>query len=181
MKRYWRLHRSHYRATIKLGLPVVISQLGQITVGLADNIMIGRLGTTELAAASFANTLFSLPLIFGMGFAMSLTPLTGRAFSDHDYGTVKSLWKNGLASNLIMAAILLGVAALLYMVMPGMNQPEHLIPIARQYYLYIALSLLPLMLFLTGKQLFEGMSNTRTAMVITLWGMCSTSLGTTRL
>ena len=170
MRRYWRLNRSHYKATIKLGLPVVISQLGQITVGLADNIMVGRLGTTELAAASFANTLFSLPLIFGMGFAMSLTPLTGRAYSDQDYGTVKSLWKNGLASNLIMAAILLGVAALLYLVMPQMNQPEHLIPIAQEYYIYIALSLLPLMVFLTGKQLFEGMSNTRTAMVITLSG-----------
>lgn len=79
MERYWRLHRGHYRATLRLGVPVVISQLGQITVGLADSIMIGRLGATELATAAFANTLFSLPLIFGMGFAMSLTPFTGRA------------------------------------------------------------------------------------------------------
>lgn len=46
MKSYLRLHRSHYNETIKLGLPVVISQLGQITVGLADNIMIGQMGTT---------------------------------------------------------------------------------------------------------------------------------------
>src|SRR5690554_8194797 len=87
MERYWRQHRGHYRATLRLGVPVVISQLGQITVGLADSIMIGRLGATELATAAFANTLFSLPLIFGMGFAMSLTPFTGRAWARKDYAS----------------------------------------------------------------------------------------------
>lgn len=170
MKSYLRLHRSHYNETIKLGLPVVISQLGQITVGLADNIMIGQMGTTELAAASFANTLFSLPLILGMGFAMSLTPLVGRAWGNQDETTVKSLWKNGLISNLIMALALLLFAFVLYGVMPLMHQPEHLIPISRPYFVYIAASLLPLMVFLTGKQLFEGLSNTRTAMTIILSG-----------
>lgn len=170
MKRYWRLHRSHYRATLKLGLPVIISQLGQITVGLADNIMIGRLGTSELAAASFANTLFSLPLIFGMGFAMSLTPLTGRSFSQGDHYSIKKLWKNGLVANISIAVFLLMTAGLIYLLMPRMNQPEHLIPVAQGYFVYIAMSLLPLMVFLTGKQLFEGMSNTKTAMVIILSG-----------
>lgn len=170
MKRYLRLHRSHYKETIKLGLPVVVSQLGQITVGLADNIMIGQMGTTQLAAASFANTLFSLPLIFGMGFAMSLTPLVGRAWGKHDGAAVKSLWKNGLTSNLLMASGLLLFAFLLYVAMPFMQQPGHLIPISRQYFIFIAASLLPLMIFLTGKQLFEGLSNTKTAMIIILSG-----------
>lgn len=170
MKRYLRLHRPHYKETLKLGLPVIVSQLGQITVGLADNMMIGQIGITELAAASFANTLFSLPLILAMGFAMSLTPLVGRAWANHDEKAVKSLWKNGLVSNSLMAAALLLFAFLLYVTMPLMHQPEHLIPISRQYFVYIAASLLPLMVFLTGKQLFEGLSNTRTAMMIILSG-----------
>ncbi len=170
MKDYWRNNRTHYIETMKLGLPVIVSQLGQITVGLADNIMIGRLGTTGLAAASFANTLLSLPLIFGMGFAMSLTPLAGRAYADNNPREVKTLWQNGLFSNMAMAIFLLVAASILYATMPLMNQPEHLIPIARGYYVYVALSLVPMMVFMTGKQLFESMANTKAAMVITLAG-----------
>lgn len=177
MKRYWRLHRGHYRATLRLGVPVVISQLGQITVGLADSIMIGRLGATELATAAFANTLFSLPLIFGMGFAMSLTPFTGRAWARKDYASIRTLWKNGLLTNLLMAFALLLVAAGLYLAMPLMLQPLHLVAPAQSYFLILASSLLPLMVFFSGKQLLEGLSNTRIAMIITLLGNLLNILG----
>lgn len=177
MKRYWRLHRGHYRATLRLGVPVVISQLGQITVGLADSIMIGRLGATELATAAFANTLFSLPLIFGMGFAMSLTPFTGRAWARKDYASIQTLWKNGLLANLLMAFALLLVAAGLYLAMPLMQQPVHLVAPAQSYFLILSASLLPLMVFFSGKQLLEGLSNTRIAMIITLLGNLLNILG----
>lgn len=85
MKRYWRLFRPHYVETQKLALPVIIAQVGQITIGLVDNMMIGQLGKTQLAAAAFANTLFALPLIFGMGFSMAITPLVGKAFGIGNY------------------------------------------------------------------------------------------------
>lgn len=177
MKRYWRLHRGHYRETLRLGVPVVISQLGQITVGLADSIMIGRLGATELATAAFANTLFSLPLIFGMGFAMSLTPFTGRAWARKDYASIQTLWKNGLLANLLMAFALLLVAAGLYLAMPLMQQPVHLVAPAQSYFIILSASLLPLMVFFSGKQLLEGLSNTRIAMIITLLGNLLNILG----
>lgn len=177
MERYWRLHRGHYRATLRLGVPVVISQLGQITVGLADSIMIGRLGATELATAAFANTLFSLPLIFGMGFAMSLTPFTGRAWARKDYASIQTLWKNGLLANLLMAFALLLVAAGLYLAMPLMQQPVHLVVPAQSYFIILSASLLPLMVFFSGKQLLEGLSNTRIAMIITLLGNLLNILG----
>lgn len=177
MERYWRLHRGHYRETLRLGVPVVISQLGQITVGLADSIMIGRLGATELATAAFANTLFSLPLIFGMGFAMSLTPFTGRAWARKDYAAIQSLWKNGLLANLLMAFALLLVATGLFLAMPLMQQPKHLVAPAQSYFLILASSLLPLMVFFSGKQMLEGLSNTRIAMIITLLGNLLNILG----
>lgn len=177
MEKYWRLHRGRYRATLRLGVPVVISQLGQITVGLADSIMIGRLGATELATAAFANTLFSLPLIFGMGFAMSLTPFTGRAWARKDYASIQTLWKNGLLANLLMAFALLLVAAGLYLAMPLMQQPVHLVAPAQSYFIILSASLLPLMVFFSGKQLLEGLSNTRIAMIITLLGNLLNILG----
>lgn len=168
MKRFWRLHRLHYRDTMRLGFPVMIAQLGQITVGLADNMMVGRLGTTELAAAAFANMLVSLPLFFGMGFALAITPLMGKAVGAGDTRQMGLLWRNGLAANAMVGGLILLVCAVLYGAMPYMDQPISILAISRSYFCYIALSMFPLMLFMLGKQVCEGLADTRTAMVVTV-------------
>ena len=49
---------------LRLGFPVLISQLGMILVSFADNIMVGRYSTDALASASFVNNLFNLPLFY---------------------------------------------------------------------------------------------------------------------
>ncbi|TCN68599.1 MATE family efflux transporter [Acetobacteroides hydrogenigenes] len=170
MKRFWRLHRLHYRDTMRLSLPVMISQLGQITVGLADNMMVGRLGTTELAAAAFANMLVSLPLFFGMGFALSLTPLVGKAYGANDMTAIGSYFRHGLLSNALVGLLLVAVCGGLYLMMPLMHQPGSILGIAQSYFIYIALSMFPTMLFLMGKQLCEGMADTKSAMLVTIVG-----------
>lgn len=168
MKRYWRLFRPHYAETQKLALPVIIAQIGQITVGLIDNMMIGQLGKTELAAASFANTLFALPLIFGMGFAMAITPLIGKAYGNGNSSELKALQKAAFITNFIMALILIAVCIAIYVFMPLMGQPKNILSQSQSFFSIISLSILPLMIFLSGKQVAEGLSNTRLAMVITL-------------
>ncbi|HAC21507.1 MAG TPA: MATE family efflux transporter, partial [Porphyromonadaceae bacterium] len=67
-----------YRSIIRVGIPIILGQLGIIVVGFTDNIMVGRYGTDSLAAASFVNNLFNLVFICGMGFSYGLTPLVGR-------------------------------------------------------------------------------------------------------
>lgn len=162
------MYRSHYAKTRKLALPVIVAQIGQITVGLADNMMIGRLGKTELAAAAFGNTLFSLPLIFGMGFAMAVTSLAGKANGLENSVQLKSLKKAAVFANGAMAILLGIVCLLLYLAMPYMQQPENILDDSRKYFSIIALSVIPLMLFLSGKQFAEALSNTKLAMMITL-------------
>ena len=51
---------NHYKETIRLGVPIMLGQLGIIIVGFADNIMVGHHSTQELAAASFVNNFFKL-------------------------------------------------------------------------------------------------------------------------
>lgn len=45
---------------IKLGLPILIGQLGMIVVGFADTAMVGNYSTDALASASFVNNLFNV-------------------------------------------------------------------------------------------------------------------------
>lgn len=60
------LHREN-RRTLALALPIVAGFVGQMLMGLADTLMVGKVGTVPLAACGFANTLLSIPLVFGFG------------------------------------------------------------------------------------------------------------------
>ena len=51
---------THYKALLKLGIPIVIGQLGMIVLGFADTLMIGHHSTEDLAGASFVNNIFNL-------------------------------------------------------------------------------------------------------------------------
>ena len=55
MLKLFRLN-NEYGATLRLAVPIILSQVGQIITQLADNIMVGRLGTLPLAAVSFGGT-----------------------------------------------------------------------------------------------------------------------------
>ena len=60
---------SDYSALVRLGVPIVVGQIGNVVLGFADTIMVGRHSMQELAAASFVNTMFTLVVIFATGFS----------------------------------------------------------------------------------------------------------------
>lgn len=170
LKRQWESYSPLFSTILKLGWPVILAQVGQISVGLVDNMIIGQLGRTPLAAASFTNTIFNIVLLFGMGFTFILTPKIGEAIGLGDEEKATSSFKNSLAANGILSLLLLGVLVALYIGMPYMGQPEAIIPSSQAYLIILMLSLIPQMVFLTFKQLFEGIGDTKIGMKITLGG-----------
>lgn len=78
MANYFSIFRPHYKSNFALALPVMLSQAGQMIVVLADNIMVGQLGATELAAVALANNIFVVGMMFGIGLVTGLTPLLGK-------------------------------------------------------------------------------------------------------
>ena len=65
------LVKSHHKALLSIGIPIVIGQIGMIILGFADTLMIGHHSTKELAAASFVNNIFNLIIIFSNGFSFA--------------------------------------------------------------------------------------------------------------
>lgn len=155
-----------YRKNLVLAVPVILAQIGQVTVNLADNIMVGHVGTVELAAASFAINVFHVGMLFGLGITYGLTPLVGQAFGSK--GKIGEWLKNGLLVH-SLAAVAIGVlmSALIF-IMPQMGQTAEVVQLAIPYYLIQVLSLVPLLLFFSVKQFFEGVGNTKIAMIITI-------------
>jgi MATE family multidrug resistance protein len=157
-----------YKRNLHLALPVVISQIGQVSVSLIDNMMVGHVGTSELAAASFANSVFMIGMFFGMGITFGITPLIGSAFSGGKFAEVAVWLKNGIFTHLAAAFVLCFIMAGVYFLLPLMGQTEAVTQLAQPYYLLLCISYIPFMLFFSFKQILEGIGNTKVAMHITI-------------
>ncbi len=161
-------YRSHVKATLSVAYPVMLSQLGHVLVGVADSVMVGALGAEPLAAVSLANGLVSLGLMFGIGVSLAITPLVAAADGGDTTHDRAQVFRHGLVINMITGGALMLLLAASAGVLPWLDQPPRVVALAIPYLIIVALSLLPFMLFQTFRQYAEGLSFTRTAMVITL-------------
>lgn len=146
----------------------MIAQAGQMSVQLIDSIMVGHVGTEELAAAAFAGSVFVIGYVFGMGFTFGITPLVGQAFGNDDSKRVGGLLRDSFVLNTMMTLVLTLLLYLLSYAMPYFGQPPEVVELAIPYYRILVLSLLPLLLFYTFKQFLEGIGKTKVATIATL-------------
>jgi MATE family multidrug resistance protein len=159
---------SEYGRLIRLALPLVLTQAGQMTVHLVDNAMIGRVGTTELAAASFANSIYVVIMLFGIGVFMGVTPLVSRARGGRDDLAAAALMKSSLAFSGLLIAAVTALAGAVALAMPLMGQTASVVRLSLPYYGLLALSTIPLLTFILLKQIGEGLGNTTAAMGATV-------------
>lgn len=163
-------YRQQVVSLLRLGLPIVVGQLGMIILGLADTIMIGHHSTEELAAAAFVNNVFNLAIIFATGFSYGLTPLIGMLQGSGNTQGIGRVFRNALAANAVIAVLLTGAMFVVYCLVDKMGQPEELLPYIRPYFILQLVSLLFIMLFNAFRQFAEGLTDTRTPMWILLGG-----------
>ena len=158
----------YYKRNLHLAFPIILSQVGQISVHLVDNMMVGHVGTVELAAASFANNIFMIGMYFGMGITYGLTPLVGESFGKGKFKELAIWLKNGVLTHSSAAFILTLIMFATYFLLPYLGQTNEVVSQAKPYYLLLCASYFPFMLFFSIKQFFEGIGNTKMAMQITL-------------
>lgn len=132
-------------------------------------MMVGHVGTTELAAASFAINIFHIGMLFGLGVALGLTPLVGQSFSSGKQTNLGAWLKNGTLVYFIFALLICAVLSAVIMFMNRMGQRAEVVQLAIPYYLIQVSSLIPLMIFFSFKQFLEGIGNTKIAMAITIF------------
>ncbi len=166
--KFYSQYKKHYHSIIKIGIPIIIGQLGIILVGIVDNVMVGQYGTLDLAAASFVNNLFNIPILFGLGFSYGLTPLVGQFFGRNDKYKAGQLLRNSLAVNLGLGILMAAIMTLAWFNIERFGQPKELLPLIRPYFLLHLASLVFVMLFNSFKQFADGITDTKTPMYIIL-------------
>jgi MATE family multidrug resistance protein len=146
----------------------VLSQLGHVLVGTADSVMVGRVGTAELAAVSVANAVFSVTMMFGIGVSFGLTPLVAQSDGEGNHRSSMRFMKHSFVINVIFGIILFSFLLFGGYILDVLDQPKEVVVLAKPYLAVIGFSLLPFMVFQTFKQFAEGLSLTKQAMYITL-------------
>lgn len=160
-------YTKEFAYNLKLAYPVILGMVGHSLIGFFDNVMVGKLGTAELAAVSLGNSFVFIAMSIGIGFSTAITPLVAEADAEGNKQNIKSTLKHGLVLctgvGLALFIVLLFAKPLMYL----MDQPDEVVVLAQPYLDMVAFSLIPLTMFQALKQFADGLSETRYAMYAT--------------
>ena len=159
-----------FHRNINLSYPVIIGLLGHTLVQFVDNVMVGQLGTAELAAVSLGNSFFFIAMSIGIGFSTAITPLIAETDGMKNVTLGKNIFIHGLILCVFLGIILSCAVIFCNPLLFRMGQPKEVALLAFPYLKWIGLSLIPLISFQGFKQFTEGLSFTRPAMYATLLG-----------
>lgn len=163
-------YETHYRNLTYLGVPIIIGQLGNLILNFADTLMISHHSTEELAAAAFVNNMFTLVIVFAIGFTYAITALVGNLYGQEKTHRIGELMKSAVAANTCMAVFLSAIMWVLYINLGNLGQPEELLPLMRSYFVIQLVSLPFVCWFNTFRQFTDGITDTRVAMWILIGG-----------
>lgn len=170
MASIFQTYKDDFSKNLKLAFPIMASQLGQITVNLIDNIMVGKLGAVSLAAVSLGNALFAVFMIIGMGITFALPPLVSNAHGAGETKKISQYFKHSSIVNFIFSLITVAVILAALPLLNHLGQDPEVVLLAKEYLYYSAWSIIPYMIFLTFRSYSEGLSNTVLPMIAMIAG-----------
>jgi multidrug resistance protein, MATE family len=167
---WYQEYKGDFRNNVVLALPIMAGQLGQITVNIVDNLMVGHLGAEALAAISFSIAIFIVFFIVGMGISFALPPLVSKAQGGGKSRRISVYFKHSLVINVLYAIFSIALVELLIPWMPYMGQNPDVVLLAQPYLRIAIWSMIPMMLFQTLRCYADGMSETLAPMIAMLIG-----------
>ncbi|WHF52171.1 MATE family efflux transporter [Chryseobacterium gotjawalense] len=155
------LNPVHTKRLFKLALPVMITQVGQVSVQLFDNIMVGKLlGADALASVSLANGVFFSVFVLALGFSLAIPPLVAEAQSQNDHNMINRIFRHGFVVNMFIGLLLVILMLFALPLLYHLDQPANIIPDTESYLRITIISILPFMAFQTMREVSEGLSFT---------------------
>jgi MATE family multidrug resistance protein len=158
------LYTKEFRYNMQLAYPVILGMLGHTLIGIVDNIMVGKLGSTELAAVSLGNSLIFVAMSLGIGFSTAITPIVAEADAEKDSTKIRAAFHHGLFLCTILGFLLFGLVVFAKPIMELLHQPKEVILLAKPYLDWVAFSLVPLIIYQGYKQFADGLSMTKISM-----------------
>jgi MATE family multidrug resistance protein len=159
------------RKILILSVPIIFAQLGNVLLGITDTIMVGKVGKAELAAVGLSNQIFFLVTVIGMGIMTALTTLVASSKGAENKKECGEFLRSGIELSLLISLLIFVVLIIISYNFYIFAQPEVINQMAGKYLRIMAVSVFPLLLFLSFKHFNDGISVSKPAMVITFIGV----------
>ncbi|MEI8293468.1 MAG: MATE family efflux transporter [bacterium] len=145
------------RRTFFLALPIVAGLVGQMLMGIADTIMVGRVGVVPLAACAFANTILVVPMVFGFGLLSAVSVNASHAHGARRTHLAGDSLRGGVLLALGMGLMAGGGAHAGVPLLRLLGQPQEINTTVGVFFLLCAWSLLPLFVSGAAKNFCEAL------------------------
>ena len=155
-----------------LGVPIILTQLSQMGIGVIDAIMAGRVSPTDLAGVALGGNFYFPPVVLLSGVAMAVTPLVSQM-----HGAGKEAGGGAVVRQALWIGVLGGLLAMGLMLQFGeagyrlIGVDEAAIPIATAYLTYMSFGVVPTLAFFVLRYLCEGLSWTTPSMIVAFGGL----------
>jgi MATE family multidrug resistance protein len=156
------------RGTLTLAVPIMAGQLSQMLMGVADSVMVGRVGVVPLAASSFANSLLSVPFLFGIGLLQCISVRAAEAHGAGDRQTTGEVLRHGLALSVLAGLAMIALVLVSATQLQRFGQPPEVAVGARNFLILVGISMLPMFMAMSLRQFSEALNHPWPPMAIML-------------
>jgi multidrug resistance protein, MATE family len=157
--------RQEFRPMFTLALPVVLAELGWMTMGLVDTLMVGRLSAEAIGAVGIGSSVFMGICVFAMGLLLGLDTLVAQAFGAGRLDECHRWLLHGVVLALVLS---IPITALLFWISSGLDawgMDPVVLELTRPYLDIVSWSLLPLLLYAAFRRYLQGMGVVRPVMI----------------
>jgi multidrug resistance protein, MATE family len=160
--------RAELAETVRLAVPMALTQLGQVVMMTTDLVLIGRLGDKSLAAAALAHTVLFVAFTCGMGVVGAVAPLAAQAYGARQPRMVRRALRVGL-----WATFMLGVPLTLVQfkgadILIALGQTPESAVLAGRYLMGMAWAIIPGWTFIALRNFMGAVNRPEPALWITL-------------
>lgn len=142
---------------LRLAIPVVLAELGWMSMGVVDTIMVGPLGPQAISAAGVGNAMHLAFAIFGMAVMLGLDTLVSQAFGARNIRECHRLFFDGLALAALLTVPIMLLLALVWFAIPFLGFHDAVRPLVESYFGIVILSTPFLMAYATCRRYLQGM------------------------
>lgn len=157
-----------FSKTFKIALPLIISNVSQVGLGLVDSAMIGAVDYRQLAASALVLNIIAIPQVLGMGMAIAVSPLTAIANGQKDTFKASQVLFNGFFLTSIAAIFIALTLVSTNRFLSNLGQDKDVVIYAVPFFKLIAWSLIPMLIFAAVKQFCDGLEFTKIGMMLSL-------------
>jgi MATE family multidrug resistance protein len=162
---YW---RDELTGTVKLALPIALTQLGQVAMMTSDLVLIGHLGDKALAGAALGQTVMFVAFMVGLGLVSAVAPLAAQAYGARDPRMVRRALRVGLWTSVMLGIPLIALQSMGETLLLALGQEQETARLAGTYLTGLGWSLLPAWWFIALRGFMSAVNRPEPALWITL-------------